>query len=63
MTDDALLAGLGSGSPDVGLAFVRRFQRQVFGVALAVLALPAIIRGDLRMHSQSHCSADQQCDK
>jgi RNA polymerase sigma-70 factor (ECF subfamily) len=37
MTDDALLAGLAAGGPEVGLAFVRRFQRHVFGVALAVL--------------------------
>jgi RNA polymerase sigma factor (sigma-70 family) len=37
MTDGALLAGLSAGGPDVGLAFVRRFQRQVYGVALAVV--------------------------
>lgn len=37
MADDALLAGLGAGGLEIGLAFVRRFQRQVFGVALAVL--------------------------
>jgi RNA polymerase sigma-70 factor (ECF subfamily) len=37
MTDDALLAGLQAGGPDVGLAFVRRFQRHVYGVALAVV--------------------------
>jgi RNA polymerase sigma-70 factor (ECF subfamily) len=37
MTDDALLAGLAAGGPEVGLAFVRRFQRHVFGVALAVV--------------------------
>ncbi|MGH9056176.1 MAG: RNA polymerase sigma factor [Acidimicrobiales bacterium] len=37
MDDCALLAGLASSSPDSGLAFVRRFQRHVFGVALAVV--------------------------
>jgi RNA polymerase sigma-70 factor (ECF subfamily) len=37
MTDEALLAGLSAGGPEVGLAFVRRFQRHVFGVALAVV--------------------------
>lgn len=37
MSDEALLAGLGGGGPEVGLAFVRRFQRHIFGVALAVL--------------------------
>jgi RNA polymerase sigma factor (sigma-70 family) len=42
MTDDALLAGLGAGGPDVGLAFVRRFQRHVFGVALAVVGDPGL---------------------
>jgi RNA polymerase sigma-70 factor (ECF subfamily) len=42
MTDDALLTGLASGGPDVGLAFVRRFQRQVFGVALAVVGDPSL---------------------
>jgi RNA polymerase sigma factor (sigma-70 family) len=42
MTDDALLAGLAAGGPDVGLAFVRRFQRHVFGVALAVVGDPCL---------------------
>jgi RNA polymerase sigma factor (sigma-70 family) len=32
-----LLAGLGAGDPHAALAFVRRFQRTVFGVALAVV--------------------------
>ncbi len=41
MADDALLAGLSCGGPEIGLAFVRRFQRQVFGVALAVVGDPA----------------------
>ncbi len=40
MADDALLAGLATGGPEVGLAFVRRFQRKVFGVALAVVGDP-----------------------
>jgi RNA polymerase sigma-70 factor (ECF subfamily) len=31
-----LLAGLGAGDPDLAVAFVRRFQRIVFGVAVAV---------------------------
>jgi RNA polymerase sigma-70 factor (ECF subfamily) len=37
MPDDMLLAGLGAGDPQLALAFVRRFQRTVFGVALAVV--------------------------
>ncbi|MCW2933299.1 MAG: polymerase [Actinomycetia bacterium] len=35
-SDEVLLAGLGAGDPDLAVAFVRRFQRIVFGVALAV---------------------------
>jgi RNA polymerase sigma factor (sigma-70 family) len=42
MEDDALLAGLGAGGHEVGLAFVRRFQRHVFGVALAVVGDPGL---------------------
>jgi RNA polymerase sigma-70 factor (ECF subfamily) len=42
MTDDVLLAGLAAGGSDVGLAFVRRFQRHIFGVALAVVGDPAL---------------------
>jgi RNA polymerase sigma factor (sigma-70 family) len=40
MADDALLEGLAAGGPEVGLVFVRRFQRHVFGVALAVVGDP-----------------------
>ncbi|HUJ64445.1 MAG TPA: sigma-70 family RNA polymerase sigma factor [Acidimicrobiales bacterium] len=40
MDDETLLAGLATGDGDVGLAFVRRFQRQVYGVALAVVGDP-----------------------
>ncbi|OIJ65289.1 RNA polymerase sigma factor [Streptomyces mangrovisoli] len=37
MSDEALLSGLATGDPELVVAFVRRFQRNVFGVALAVL--------------------------
>jgi len=37
VSDEALLAGLASGDPDAAAAFVRRFQRRVFGLAFAVL--------------------------
>lgn len=37
LPDDLLLAGLGAGDPQAALVFVRRFQRTVFGVALAVV--------------------------
>jgi len=36
LSDEALLAGLGAGDAELAVAFVRRFQRIVFGVALAV---------------------------
>jgi RNA polymerase sigma factor (sigma-70 family) len=42
LPDETLLAGLASGDAELAVAFVRRFQRIVFGVALAVL-------GDMRM--------------
>jgi RNA polymerase sigma-70 factor (ECF subfamily) len=39
--DEGLLAGLGAGDAELAVAFVRRFQRIVFGVALAVTGDPA----------------------
>ncbi len=38
--DETLLAGLGAGDAEMALAFVRRFQGLVFGVALTVLSDP-----------------------
>jgi RNA polymerase sigma factor (sigma-70 family) len=37
LPDETLLAGFGIGDDEVSVAFVRRFQRRVYGVALAVL--------------------------
>ncbi|CAG7641532.1 RNA polymerase sigma-70 factor (ECF subfamily) [Actinacidiphila bryophytorum] len=37
LPDEALLAGLVTGDADVAVAFVRRFQGRVYGVAVAVL--------------------------
>ena len=37
MSDDMLLAGLGAGDEQAAVAFVRRFQPMVFGVAIAVV--------------------------
>ncbi|ARF59670.1 RNA polymerase sigma factor [Streptomyces gilvosporeus] len=34
--DEALLAGLATGDPELAVTFVRRFQHTVFGVAIAV---------------------------
>jgi RNA polymerase sigma-70 factor (ECF subfamily) len=36
-SDDTLLAGMAAGDADAAAAFVRRFQRPVFGLALTVL--------------------------
>jgi RNA polymerase sigma-70 factor (ECF subfamily) len=36
-TDEALLAGMAGGDADAAKAFVQRFQRQVFGLAVVVL--------------------------
>jgi RNA polymerase sigma factor (sigma-70 family) len=40
LSDESLLAGLGSGDQDLAAAFVRRFQARVFGLALAVTGDP-----------------------
>ena len=37
LPDTALLIGLGRGDEEITVAFVRRFQRRVYGVALSVL--------------------------
>ncbi len=37
LPDEVLLAGLGAGDADLALAFVRRFQQLVFGVAVTVI--------------------------
>jgi RNA polymerase sigma factor (sigma-70 family) len=40
-SDEGLLAGLGAGDAELAVAFVRRFQRIAYGVALAVTGDPA----------------------
>jgi RNA polymerase sigma-70 factor (ECF subfamily) len=40
LSDEAILAGLAAGDPSAGVAFIRRFQRQMFGLALAILGDP-----------------------
>lgn len=40
--DEALLAGMAAGDPDAAVAFVRRFQRRVFGLAMSVLGDAAL---------------------
>lgn len=50
LADDVLLAGLGAGDANLAVAFVRRFQRIVFGVALAVTSDPATAE-DVAQHA------------
>jgi len=40
-SDEALLAGLAAGDAEAAAAFVRRFQRRVYGLALTILREPA----------------------
>lgn len=42
LSDEALLAGFGSGDPSSAAAFVRRFQGRVYGLALTIVRQPAI---------------------
>jgi RNA polymerase sigma factor (sigma-70 family) len=42
VSDEALLAGLALGDDDAGLAFTRRFQSRVFGVAVTLLHDPSL---------------------
>ncbi len=40
LSDESLLVGLGSGDPAASAAFVRRFQRRVFGLTCLILRDP-----------------------
>jgi RNA polymerase sigma-70 factor (ECF subfamily) len=40
LPDETLLAGLGAGDPELSIAFVRRYQRIVFGVAQTIISDP-----------------------
>ena len=42
LPDEALLSGLATGDPELTVTFVRRFQRKVVGVAIAVLGDPQL---------------------
>jgi RNA polymerase sigma-70 factor (ECF subfamily) len=37
VSDESLLAGLATGDPDAVATFIRRFQRRVYGLALAII--------------------------
>jgi RNA polymerase sigma-70 factor (ECF subfamily) len=40
LPDETLLAGLGAGDAELAVAFVRRFQRLVYGVAVTIVRDP-----------------------
>jgi RNA polymerase sigma-70 factor (ECF subfamily) len=40
VSDEALFAGYAAGDPDAAAVFVRRFQTQVYGLALAIVSVP-----------------------
>jgi RNA polymerase sigma factor (sigma-70 family) len=42
LSDESLLAGLGSSDPDGSAAFVRRFQGRVYGLAMAIVGDPSM---------------------
>lgn len=42
LSDDSLLAGMASDDDQAAAAFVRRFQAQVYGLALAIVRSPAL---------------------
>jgi RNA polymerase sigma-70 factor (ECF subfamily) len=42
LSDETLLAGMGSGDPDAAATFVRRFQARVYGLALTMLRDPGL---------------------
>jgi RNA polymerase sigma factor (sigma-70 family) len=50
MDDGSLLAGFAEGTPEVSVAFVRRFQGHVYGVALAIVG-DAALADDVAQHA------------
>ncbi len=42
VSDDALLDGLATGDPDAAAAFIERFERRVFGVAVRIVNDPRL---------------------
>jgi RNA polymerase sigma factor (sigma-70 family) len=42
LTDESLVAGMAVGDQDAAAAFVRRYQARVYGLALTVVAIPAL---------------------
>lgn len=50
MDDEALLAGFAAGTSEVAVAFVRRFQGHVYGVAMAIVG-DAVLAEDVAQHA------------
>ena len=44
-SNEALLAGFVTGDPDAAAAFIRRFQRRVFGLARSIVGDPGLDDG------------------
>lgn len=42
VSDESLLAGLGTGDSDAVTAFIRRFQRRIYGLALTIVGDPTL---------------------
>ena len=46
VSDESLLAGLGTGDPEAVAGFIRRFQRRVYGLALSIVG-DAVLAEDI----------------
>jgi RNA polymerase sigma-70 factor (ECF subfamily) len=60
--DEALLAGLMAGDPEIAGAFVQRFRRRVFGVALAVAGEPQLAEDIAQQTFERACRHAQVYD-
>ena len=58
VSDEALIAGLASGDPDAAAAFVRRFQRRVYGLARTIVLRRDLIA--LHAHNQELAAESQR---
>jgi RNA polymerase sigma-70 factor (ECF subfamily) len=64
VTDELLLVGFGAGDPGRTSAFIRRFQRSVFGVALCVIGDPDLaedIGQRAFQRAQAHAASYDPC--
>ena len=62
ISDEALISGIAVGDEEASLAFVRRYQRRLFGLAIGIVRDPPIDdsvfleggRGDFLSHISRH---------